>query len=64
MSNVIVLRERASKPAPDVAEPQDRPEQKLLYDVRDSLLELSSGLTGLRRSLMKLHQRMLAETPQ
>jgi len=64
MSNVIVLPERASKPAPDAAEPQDRPEQKLLYDVRDSLLELSSGLAGLRRTLLSLHRRMLQETPQ
>ncbi len=64
MGDVIKLPERVDKPAPNEPKPRLQPNHELLRNVRNGLLELSSDLVGLKRTLVQLHQRILEETPK
>ncbi len=59
MGDVILLKERTARPAPDEAERWDEQERQVLRVVQKGLVELSGGLTDLKLVLTQLHRRML-----
>jgi hypothetical protein len=59
MGDIILLKERAARPAPDETERWDEQELQILRVVQKGLVELSGGLTDLKLVLTQLHRRML-----
>jgi len=59
MGDVILLPERAARPAPDEEERRDEQERQVMRVVQNGLVELSSGLLDLKLVLVELQRRML-----
>lgn len=59
MGDVIMLPERAARPASDEVERRNEQDRQVLLVVQKGLVELSGGLTDLKLVLSQLHRRML-----